>query len=105
MSEKKKKDHVSLLRLVRRMYRYAGRYLPLFILMVFIMTILAGVDRGRVYLIKPMMEGGLGGEDYLVFGMMPVAIMFAVSAVTLVGVSLFTRPPEKELVDRFFRQP
>ncbi len=56
-------------------------------------------------LIKPMMEGGRRGEDYLVFGMMPVTIMFAASAVTLVLVSLLTRPPEKELVDRFFRQP
>ncbi|MHC4512072.1 MAG: sodium:solute symporter family protein [Planctomycetota bacterium] len=56
-------------------------------------------------LIKPLMAGERRGEDYLVFGMMPVTIMFAASAVTLVLVSLLTKPPEKAIVDRFFRQP
>jgi hypothetical protein len=41
-------------------------------------------------------------DDFLVLGMMPVAIMVAASAVTLVAVSLVTRPPAPEIVDRFF---
>lgn len=41
-------------------------------------------------------------DELLVFGMMPVAIIFAVSAVTLVVVSLMTQPPRRETVDRFF---
>ena len=53
--------------------------------------------------------GGLGdghtGEDYLIFGMMPVVIMVGVSTLTLVGVSLMTNPPAKATVDRFFDLP
>ena len=41
-------------------------------------------------------------EDYLIAGMMPVAIMVTVSAVTLIVVSLMTTPPPSSLVDRFF---
>jgi SSS family solute:Na+ symporter len=40
--------------------------------------------------------------DYLFLGMMPVATIFAASALTLVLVSLITRPPAREVVDRFF---
>jgi SSS family solute:Na+ symporter len=43
-----------------------------------------------------------GVEELLIFGMMPVAIMFALSAVTLVVVSLLTRPPSDEVLARFF---
>ncbi len=39
--------------------------------------------------------------DYLVLGMMPVTIIFAVSAVVLVAVSLVTSPPPAAHVDRF----
>lgn len=42
------------------------------------------------------------GEEYLVFGMMPVAILVILSSVTLVGVSLVTAPPAKDVVNRFF---
>jgi SSS family solute:Na+ symporter len=49
----------------------------------------------------------LAGEkpagEYLVFGMMPVAVIFAASAVTLVVVSLLTSPPPREVVDKYFR--
>jgi len=52
-------------------------------------------------LILPTREHRLK-DDYLVFGMMPVAIIFAASAAALVIVSLLTRPPEQRVVDRFF---
>ncbi len=41
-------------------------------------------------------------DGYLFLGMMPVATIFAASALTLVVVSLVTRPPAREVVDRFF---
>ncbi len=37
--------------------------------------------------------------------MMPVAVIFAASAATLVLVSLATRPPPREVVDKFFMKP
>ena len=43
-----------------------------------------------------------GGGDYLIWGMMPVAIIFTVSALTLVVVSLLTRPPAAATIDKFF---
>lgn len=45
-------------------------------------------------------EYGMNG-DFRVFGIMPVAIMFLVSVVSLVGVSLITTPPSKETVEKF----
>ena len=39
---------------------------------------------------------------YLPFGMMPAATMFAASATALVLVSLVTRPPAAEVIERFF---
>lgn len=54
-------------------------------------------------LIKPIMAGHKGNEEFLILGMMPVAIMVAASAGTLVVVSLLTTPPEKKVVDSFFR--
>ena len=53
-------------------------------------------------LIEPELSGQSLEGDYLVYGMMPVTFIFAASAVTLVLVSLVTRPPEKSHVDRFF---
>ncbi len=47
-------------------------------------------------------EGGYGADrKYLFLGMMPVATIFACSLVSLVGVSLFTRPPSEKTLDRF----
>ncbi|MCB1122221.1 MAG: sodium:solute symporter family protein, partial [Verrucomicrobiae bacterium] len=40
--------------------------------------------------------------SFLVAGMMPVAIMFATCAVTLVAVSLITKPPSAETLKKFF---
>jgi SSS family solute:Na+ symporter len=42
------------------------------------------------------------GESYLFLDMLPAATIVFVSAVTLVVVSLVTRPPAAEVVDRFF---
>ena len=53
-------------------------------------------------IIAPSPEHAAAGGDYLVFGMMPVAVIFAASALTLVIVSLGTQPPSKETVDKFF---
>lgn len=39
--------------------------------------------------------------EYKLFGMMPVAVMFFVSVVSLVGVSLVTQPPSKETIEKF----
>ena len=39
---------------------------------------------------------------YKAFGMLPVAAIFVVSAVALVTVSLLTRPPTEETINRFF---
>jgi SSS family solute:Na+ symporter len=52
-------------------------------------------------ILAPKPEGGHEGE-MLIWGMMPVALMFAVSAITLVGVSLMTKPPSGATVERFF---
>ncbi|MCZ6836457.1 MAG: sodium:solute symporter family protein [Planctomycetota bacterium] len=42
------------------------------------------------------------GGDFLVLGMMPVAIIFSVAAVTLVVVSLLTTPPPASTIEKFF---
>lgn len=56
-------------------------------------------------LLGPALAGKKSGEEYLIGGMMPVTLMFAASALTLVGVSLVTSPPPKHVVDRFFDRP
>lgn len=48
------------------------------------------------------LKAGKAGGESLIAGMMPVAIIVAVSIVTLVLVSLITRPPEARVVNRFF---
>jgi SSS family solute:Na+ symporter len=46
-------------------------------------------------------DWGANGE-YLFLGLMPVVTIVAASTVSLIVVSLLTRPPEREVVDRFF---
>lgn len=47
-----------------------------------------------------------GHEEFLVGGVMPVAWIFAASSLAVLVVSLLTRPPPPEVVDRFFaRRP
>ena len=53
-----------------------------------------------VYLFRESHWGA--NKDYLFYGMLPAAAIFAVSAVTIVVVSLVTRPPAAEVVSRFF---
>ncbi len=45
---------------------------------------------------------GAGEDELLIAGLMPVAFIFAVAAISLVVVSLLTRPPSKQTVDKFF---
>jgi SSS family solute:Na+ symporter len=44
-------------------------------------------------------------STYLFLGMMPVATIFAAALAALVVVSLLTRPPCREVLDRYFPQP
>jgi SSS family solute:Na+ symporter len=43
-----------------------------------------------------------GDDESLIFGMMPVVFIVAAAAITVVIVSLRTRPPSAQTVDRFF---
>lgn len=52
-------------------------------------------------LILPTLNGERLQGDYLIGGMMPVTVTFAVAALALVGVSLMTSPPPAELVEQF----
>lgn len=49
--------------------------------------------------VKP---AGAASDELLVFGMMPVAVIVAVSTLTLVVVSLFTRKPGEGTIRKFF---
>lgn len=49
-------------------------------------------------------KSGMGGEYTLGPGIMPVAVMFLVSAAAMVGVSLMTRPPAQDTLNKFFPQ-
>jgi SSS family solute:Na+ symporter len=42
------------------------------------------------------------GDELMIFGLMPVAFIVAVSTLSLLVVSLLTRPPSRPTVDRFF---
>jgi len=53
-------------------------------------------------LLGPLSRGEALDGDPLIFGLMPVAINLAATAVTLVVVSLLTAPPERRIVERFF---
>jgi SSS family solute:Na+ symporter len=53
-------------------------------------------------LLGPTLRGEKTTEEYLIFHMMPVTYMVALSTLTLVVVSLLTQPPPKQHVDRFF---
>ncbi len=51
---------------------------------------------------RDMMYKGAGGGDSLILGMMPVAIIFSATLLTMVVVSLMTRPPAPATVEKFF---
>jgi SSS family solute:Na+ symporter len=71
--------------------------------------VMAGVWSWFFYdgLIRPVLagggtgDGGEGGEGYLFHGMMPVVPITVASAAAMILVSLATRPPRREHVDRF----
>jgi len=44
----------------------------------------------------------LEGEEFLLFGMMPVTLLLAASTLAQVGVTLLTPPPDPALVEKFF---
>jgi len=52
-------------------------------------------------LLGPLSRGEAMEGDYLLWGMMPVTFIFAASAVTLVVVSLMTKPMPQAVVDRY----
>ncbi len=71
-------------------------------------VLVAGVTWAVLFydgLLAPTLAGERAGEDYLIGGMMPVTVMIAASTVTLVVVSLVTRPPSDKTIDRFFDRP
>lgn len=47
-------------------------------------------------------ESGYGGEYMVGPGIVPAAICFGASAIVLIVVSLFTKPPSEETLDKFF---
>ena len=53
-------------------------------------------------LVAPTLAGDHLAGDYLIWGMMPVAFMVAASAVTLIVVSLATKPLPGSTIDRYF---
>jgi solute:Na+ symporter, SSS family len=52
-------------------------------------------------------QSGFGADpNYTFAGFMPVAVIFAASSVALVAVSLVSKPPSSQTLDRFFaRRP
>ncbi|MFN3409493.1 MAG: sodium:solute symporter [Limisphaerales bacterium] len=66
---------------------------------VLVMAALWGVLFARDMAAK---SGNDGADELLVFGMMPVAIIVAAAALTLVVVSLVTQPPSAKTVEKFF---
>lgn len=52
-------------------------------------------------LVRPTLDGEVHKGDYLVAGMMPVAVIFAASSAAMIFVSLLTTPPPAEHVDQF----
>ena len=47
-------------------------------------------------------KSGFGGEYVILGGVMPVAVCWLTGVVAMVAVSLATKPPSKETVDKFF---
>ncbi len=65
--------------------------------------VLTAAVGGVLLFIQAYRETGLArGSEYLVWGMMPVAVNLAAATVALVVVSLLTKPPSAETVKRFF---
>lgn len=69
-----------------------------------IAAVLATVTTWTVLFTRDLAAKGSagGGDELLVFGMMPVALIVAVSTLTLVVVSLLTPLPSKATINKFF---
>jgi len=66
-------------------------------------SILTAAVVGLFLFYRAYQETGLArGEEYLVWGMMPVTVSLAASTLALVVVSLLSKPPRPQTVDRFF---
>ena len=63
---------------------------------------IAGIIGAMLAWLYYFYQSGYGGEYFVGPGIVPAAICFAVSAVALVAVSLGTKPPSKETLDKFF---
>jgi len=62
----------------------------------------AGIIAAMVLWFYYFQQSGYGGEYVVGPGIVPAAICFVASAVALVAVSLVTKPPSKETLDKFF---
>jgi solute:Na+ symporter, SSS family len=62
----------------------------------------AGIIAAMVAWLYYFHQSGYGGEYVVGPGIVPAAICFVASAVALVAVSLVTKPPSKETIDKFF---
>ena len=66
-------------------------------------SVLAAAGAWAFFFYRGLIARPAGEEgEYLVMGLMPVAAIFSASLVALVVVSLLTRPPSRDVVDRFF---
>ena len=68
-------------------------------------VLVAATTWAILFFVVPLMTGRRIAEDYTILGMMPVSIMVVASGLTLVVVSLVTKPPPDRIVDRFFDLP
>ena len=62
----------------------------------------AGIIAAMVAWLYYFHQSGYGGEYVVGPGIVPAAICFVASAVALVAVSLATKPPSNETIDKFF---
>ncbi len=62
----------------------------------------AAVWAGMLYYDLAVFKVDYPHEEFLVWGMMPVAVLFGVCLISLVGVSLMTKAPNAAVVDKFF---
>ncbi|MBX3416180.1 MAG: sodium:solute symporter family protein [Pirellulaceae bacterium] len=64
--------------------------------------LVTGLSWGVFFTRDILAEKPPGSDELLIFGLLPVVVMFFLSTVTLVWVSLVTKPPARETVEKFF---
>lgn len=68
--------------------------------------VIAAMVTGLALFFAAYRETGLKGEnEYLIGGVMPVAVNLAASTIALIVVSLMTRPPAATTIEKFFGKP